>query len=167
MAGKGSGTSRRREKIVVPRGASDGEKLAAICRARGVRGVRERDLADLAYLSAEKLVRLAEELEAEGTVKILTFSPLFLVSRESFDYLCGKVIAYLEEFHKKHPALKGVTPEKVKERFGISQAVLFLAVKTLEKAGRVRTQRDRLMLPSHAEELSPQEEEILRRLEEL
>ena len=167
MAGKKPVTSRRGEKILVLPAGTDREKLAAACRARGVRGVRQRDLADLVYLSEEKIVRLAEELEAEGAVKILSFSPLFLISRESFDYLCEKLVAYLEEFHKRQPALKGVTAEKVKERFGISQVVLLLAVKTLEKAGRVMLQRGRLMLPSHAEELSPQEEGILKRLEEL
>ena len=159
--------SRRREKTIAPPAGSDKEKLATLCRARGVRGARERDLADLGYLSEEKLARLSEELEAEGTVKILSFSPLFLISRESFDYLCEKLLAYLEEFHKRHRSLKGVTAEKVKERFGISQMVLLLAVKTLEKAGKVRMQRDRLMLSSHAEELSPQEEDILKRLEDL
>ncbi len=164
---KGPAVSRRREKTPAPPAGSDKEKLAAICRARGIRGVSERDLPDLAYVSEEKLGRLSEELEAEGTVKILSFSPLFLISPESFDYLCEKLVAYLEEFHKGHPALKGVTADKVKERFGISQMVLFLAVKTLEKAGKVRTERDRLMIASHAEELSPQEEAILKRLEDL
>jgi selenocysteine-specific elongation factor len=167
VARKGPAVSRRREKTLAPPAGTDKEKLAAICRARGIRGVRERDLTDLICLNEEKLGRLGEELEAEGTIKILSFSPLFLISRESFDYLCEKLVAYLEEFHKGHPALKGVTAEKVKERFGISQMVLFLAVKTLEKAGKVRTERDRLMLSSHAEELSPQEEEILKRLEDL
>jgi len=164
---KGPAVSRRREKPLVPPAGSDKDKLAAICRTRGIRGARERDFADLAYLSGETLQRLSEELEAEGVVRILSFSPLFLISRESFDYLCEKLLAYLEEFHKGHPSLKGVTAEKVKERFGISQMVLYLAVKTLEKAGKVRTERDRLMLSSHAEELSPQEEEILKRLEDL
>jgi selenocysteine-specific elongation factor len=159
--------SRRREKTLAPPGGSDKDKLAAVCRARGVRGVRDRDLAEMGFPGEEKLASLSEELEAEGTIKILSFSPLFLISRESFDFLCQKLVAYLEDFHKRHPSFKGVTAEKVKERFDISQMVLHLAVKTLEKAGKVRTERDRLMLASHAEELSPQEEEILKRLEEL
>jgi selenocysteine-specific elongation factor len=167
VAVKRPAVSRRRENTLAPPAGSDKEKLAAVCRARGVRGVRERDLAELGFLSGEKLALLCEELEAEGTVKILSFSPLFVISQESFDYLCGKILAYLEEFHKRHPSFKGVTAERLKERYGISQMVLFLAVKTLEKAGKVRTQRDRLMLSSHAEELSPQEEEILKRLEDL
>ena len=167
MAKKVARVPRRREKSAVPPGASDKDKLAAVCRSQGVRGVRESDLAGLGYLTPERLLLLSEELEAEGAVKILSFSPLFLISKDSFDYLGEKLLAYLEEFHKRHPSIKGVTAERIKERFGISQAVLILAVKTLEKAGQVRTQRDRLMLSSHAEELSPQEEEVLKRLEDL
>lgn len=167
MIKRGSGVSRRKEKVVAPPVGGEKERLAAICRARGVRGVRERDLVDLSYVSEVKLGRLSEELEAEGRIKILSFSPLFLISQESFDYLCEKIAAYLEDFHKGHPSLKGAPVEKVKERFGVSQMVLLLAVKTLEKAGKVRTERGRLMLASHAETLSPQEEKILQRLEEL
>jgi len=159
--------ARRKDKVPAPPGATNKDTLASIVRARGVRGAGEQDLADLSSLGPEALAALSEELEAEGTVKILSFSPLFLVSRDSFDYLCEKLVAYLDEFHKRHPAFRGVTADRLKERFGISQLVLLLAVKTLEKAGRVKTQRDRLMLSTHAETLSPQEEQILKRLEEL
>jgi selenocysteine-specific elongation factor len=167
MIRREAGVRRRREKVTVPPVGSEKERLAAVCRSRGVRGVRSRDLVDLGYLSEEKLARLGEELEAEGKVKILSFSPLFLISRESFEYLCEKIVGYLEEFHKRHPSLKGVPAEKLKARFGVSQIVLRLAVKTLEKAGQVRTARERLMLASHVETLSPQEEKILQKLEEL
>jgi selenocysteine-specific elongation factor len=158
---------RRREKPALPPVGREKERLAAVCRWRGIRGARSRDLVELGYLSEDRLARLGEELEAEGKVKILSFSPLFLISRESFEYLCDKIVRYLEEFHRRHPSLKGVPEDKLKARFGVSQVVLRLALKTLDKAGQVRAVRDRLMLASHAETLSPQEEKILQRLEEL
>jgi selenocysteine-specific elongation factor len=158
---------RKREKVSLPPAGSEKDQLAALCREKGLRGLRERDVADLGYLSEERLQALSEQLEAEGKVKILSFSPLFLVSQESFDYFCEKMLAYLEQFHKRHPAMKGIPLEKIKERFGIAEMVLWLAVKTLEKAGKVRVARQRLMLAAHEVALSPQEEKILRKLEEM
>jgi len=167
MIKRGGGTARRRERVTALPVGSEKERLAAVCRARGVRGVRDRDLVDLSFMSEERIARLSEELEAEGKIKILSFSPLFLVSSDSFAYLCQKVLGYLEQFHKGHPSLKGIPLERLEARFGASRIVLRLAIKTLEKEEKVKTARDRLMLASHAVSLSPQDEQILSRLEQL
>jgi selenocysteine-specific elongation factor len=157
----------KRQKILPPPAGSEKERLAALCREKGFRGLRERDLADLGYLSDEKLQALGEQLEAEGKVKILSFRPLFLISQESFNYLCEKMLAYLGQFHAKHPSMKGILLEKVKERFGIAEMVLRLALGTLEKSGKVRVTGQRLMLASAKVTLSAQEEKILQKLEDM
>jgi selenocysteine-specific elongation factor len=159
--GRGGGTKVRG----IPPGGEK-EALAALCREKGTAGIRERDLQDLSYLSAESLLRLSEELEAEGRVKILSFAPLFLISQESFDYLCQKIVAHLEQFHEKNPSSRGLPLEKIKKRFNLSEKILLLAVKALERTGKVRLARRILRLPDHEAVLSPQEEKILRRLEE-
>lgn len=166
-AGQGPRPRRRKEQAAAPPVGSEKERLAAVCRERGVRGVRGRDVVDLGFMSEERLAALSEEIEAEGKIKILSFSPLFLVSSDSFEYLCQKLLGYLEQFHKSHPSLKGVPLGRLEARFGASRLVLRLAIKTLEKAEKVKTSRDSLMLASHAVALSPQEEQILSRLEEL
>ena len=143
------------------------DMLGALCRKRGTSGLHEREIMEFCDLSEERLQHLGEKMEEEGKVKILSFSPLHLISRESFDYLGEKILAYLEQFHEKQPAQKGVLLEKVKTRFGVSEKVLHLAVKTLEKAGRAHQAGPRLMLPSHEMALSAQEEKILQKLEEM
>jgi selenocysteine-specific elongation factor len=159
----------RRRGGIKTRGIPPGgekEALAALCREKGTAGLRDRDLQDLPYLSEETLLRLSEELEAEGRVKILSFAPLFLISHESFDYLCQKIVPYLEQFYKKHPSFKGLPLEKIKKRFNLSEKILLLAVKALERTGKVRLARKMLRLPDHEAVLSPQEEKLLSRLEE-
>jgi selenocysteine-specific elongation factor len=145
----------------------EGDMLDALCRKKGIRGLHERDILEFCELNEEGLLRLGEKLEEEGRVKILAFSPLFLISRPSFDYLGEKVLSYLETFHEKHPAQKGVLLEKIKKRFGVSEKILLLVIRTLEKGGKVRQSGTRLMLPTHQAALSPQEEKILKQLEEM
>lgn len=146
-----------------------GEKsmLEALCRKRAARGLRERDILEFAPLGPSRLVRLSQKLEEQGKVKILTFSPLFLISRESFDFLLDKIFRYLEEHHDKHPARKGVPLDRLKKRFGLSEKVLALAVKSLERAGKVRQAGQKLVLPSSEVTLSAEEEKILGQLEEM
>ena len=145
----------------------EGDMLEALCREKGIRGLHERDIHEFCDLSEESLLSLGEKLEEEGRVKILSFSPLFLISRPSFDYLGEKVLAYLEKFHDKHPAQKGVLLERIKNRFGVSEKILLLVIRTLERAGKVRQSGTRLMLPVHQVTLSTQEERILKQLEEM
>jgi len=143
------------------------DMLVALCGKKGTSGLHEREIMEFCELSEERLLHWGEKLEEEGKVKILSFSPLHLISRESFDHLGEKILTYLEQFHEKQPAQKGVLLEKLKKRFGVSDKVLRLAVKTLEKAGKAHQAGPRLMLPSHEVAISAQEEKILQRLEEM
>jgi selenocysteine-specific elongation factor len=143
------------------------DMLAALCRKKGTSGLHEREMLEFCGLSEERLLYWAEKMEADGRVKILSFSPLHLIFRESFDHLAEKILTYIEQFHERQPAQKGVLFDKVKARFGVSDKVLRLAVKTLEKAGKVQLAGRRLMLPSHERTISAEEEKILQRLEEM
>ncbi len=148
---------------------SGGEKamVEALCWKKGIRGLREREILDFASLSPSRLLRLSQKLEEQGRVKILAFSPVFLISQESFDFLLQKIVPYLEEHHDKHPAQKGVSLDRLKKRFGLSEKVMALAVKTLERAGKVCQAGQKLTLPSSEVVLSAEEERILGQLEDL
>jgi hypothetical protein len=50
----------------------------------------------------------AGRLEEEGKARILGFSPLFLLSQESFDFLCGRILEFVGQYHAKHPESRGV-----------------------------------------------------------
>lgn len=146
---------------------SERDMLEALCREKGIRGLHEREIHEFSELSDEGLQGLGEKLEKEGKVKILTFSPLFLVSAQGFDHLAEKVLAYLENFLEKHPAQKGVLFDKLKSRFGVSGKILLLVIRRLEKEGKARQVGTRLTLPAREVVLSAQEEKILEQLEEM
>lgn len=160
---------RKKEKETFSRIPPGGEReaLLALLREKGSAGVREADLHEYSYLGEDGLLRLSQELEAEGAAKVLSFRPLFMISRESFDYLGQKIIAYLERFYEKNTSRRGVPVEKIKKRFNCSERVLKLAVRTLERQGKVRQAGDRLELPGREVVLSPEEEDVLGRLEKM
>lgn len=148
-------------------GLSGDEKamILAHTRAYGVKGLTEEDLVKLSALSKDSLFKLSRQLEGEGKIRILSFSPLFLLSQDSFDFLCERILAYLSEFHDKFPEDFGSTPEKIQKRFGLPQRVLALALKHLGRTGRIRDSEGTVSLWDFYPLPSPEEEKLLRDME--
>jgi selenocysteine-specific elongation factor len=146
---------------------SDKDMLAALCRKKGIKGLSEEEAHEFSGLSGERIQVLGEELEKAGKVKMISFSPLFCIARESFDFLCARITAFLEQILKNHPAQRGVALERIRKRFGLTEKVLALAVRALEKTGEVRQVGRRLAPARHEVFLSPQEEKLLQRLEDM
>ena len=118
--------------------------LFALVQEKGLKGLEEREITDFSSLATRILQRLAQELEAESKIRILTFSPLFLLSQESFDFLCQTILSFLAQFHESHPDEKGVSLERIKKRFELHPMVLSLGLKHLSRAGQVEELEDRL-----------------------
>ncbi len=148
-------------------GGNEKTMLDALCREKGFSGLRQAEILDFTALEPSRLFRLAQKLEEEGKVKILSFWPLFLISEESFRFLLEQIMRYVENYQEKHPARKGTPLERIQKRYGLPRLVFQLALKALEQSGRARREGQRLVLPSHEVKLSPEEERILSRLEEM
>jgi len=146
---------------------TEAEMLSALCRENGLQGLSETEITEFSRLDSARLEPLSRKLEAEGAVKILVFSPLFLLATESFDFLLEKITAFLAHFHEKHQGDRGILIERVQKQFGIAPRIMALAVRVLARAGTVRKFDERIALASHRPSLTPQEEKILARLEEM
>jgi selenocysteine-specific elongation factor len=147
------------------RTSNDAETLLTLARENGLRGVRESQAEVVLPLSASEIAALAQRLEADGVVRILTFSPLFLVSRESVDFLGRKIVAAVARFHEAHPEDAGIPLEQLKKRFDVPARVFLLAMKSLVHEKVVRLENDRLARTDFVRKLPPREEQLLRRIE--
>ena len=145
----------------------DQDMLTAIVQEKGAEGLWETEAMSFSGFDRSKLISLSQELEARGDLRILSFSPLFLVSKKSVDHLCQKILAFLFSFHQKHPGEQGAPLERVRRRFDVDQKILALACNRLVKERQVRLFEKALALSEFERTLSPQEEKILRQLEEL
>jgi len=143
------------------------EMLYALVQERGLKGLKERNITDFSSLAKKILQCLAQELEAEGKIRILTFSPLFILSQESLDFLCQKILRFVAQFHNRHPEQKGVSLEGIKGRFELHPRILSLALKHLSRAGQIKESEGELALSQFMMTLTPEEEGVLRELEDL
>ncbi|MCX8161034.1 MAG: SelB C-terminal domain-containing protein [Candidatus Saccharicenans sp.] len=143
------------------------EMLLALAEEAGVRGLRQQDLSTFCRLAPAELRRLAMNLEKDGQLYILEFSPLFLLSQRSFSFLLGKIAGYVESYHQKRPAETGVPFKKIKERFGLPRPILLLALNRLARDGKFMLEGDLVSLSSFQTTLSGEEAAILRDIENL
>ncbi len=143
------------------------EMLFALIQEKGLQGLKEREITAFSSLTKRVLQRVAQELEAEGKIRILSFAPLFLFSQDSLDFLCQTILRFLAQFHKRNPEQKGVSLERIKKRFELHPRILSLGLKHLSRAGQIKESEDKLALSEFMMTLTPEEEGILRELEDL
>ena len=144
-----------------------GEKdmLLALAELGGLKGRKGEDLASFCRLPKSRVEALARALEEEGKVRILVFTPLHLVSQDSLDFLRGRVVSFLTQYHKKHPSQRGAPLEKLEKRFDAPRTVLVLALRLLAKEGRAIEEAGVVRLPDFRIPLTAADEETLAALE--
>ncbi len=163
---RGKKASQRMSFLELLRGDKK-EMLAALAHERGVQGLREREVLDFCRLTRSSLGRACQELEQEGRIRILSFTPLFLVYQPSLVFLSEKIVSYLEQYHQKHPEESGVPKEKIKKRYELHPRILSLSLKILEKKGLIEQRGNDVALSKFRTAPTPAEENILRELEEM
>lgn len=143
------------------------EMLLALVEEKGMQGIREREIISFSPLRRTELLRLSQELEEEGEVRILSFSPLFLLSKKSFDFLCEKILAFLSHFHKKHPREQGASLERIRKRFNLEAKIISLALNRLVREDKIKELDKKVALFDFNRSLFPEEKRILQKLEEI
>ena len=158
---------KRRIQYLINLLGSEKQMLLAIVQYKGIHGVREGELMRYGHLSRKRLLELSQELEAEGLIRILEFSPLFVISQAGIIYLCEKIVGFLGQFHEKHPGDMGIQKEKIRKRFHVHPRILVLALKYLSQNDKLKVLDDHVALSSFKMTLLPEEEKILERMEEM
>jgi selenocysteine-specific elongation factor len=157
----------RRKDLLGRLSLGERELVLVLAELKGIRGLREEDVAAFCRLDRDRIEDLARGLEEEGKVRILSFSPLVLVLQDSLDFLRRRITAFLAQYHKRHPGQKGAPLESVEKRFGVASNVLQLALRTLAKEGKVTVDAGTVGIVDYRVPLSAADEKTLAEMESL
>lgn len=141
--------------------------LLAFAGEKGVHGLRGEEVESQTRLASPEVEAAARRLEEDGLVRILSFEPLFLVARDSLDFLEARILEFVGRYHERLPGRAGAPLEEVRKRFGVSGPVLRLAASGLVRSGRLRLEDGVARLPGFRIPLTPEEESVLADLERL
>ena len=158
---------KKRPELLGRLSGSEKEMILAKTQEGGIHGLGEEEMTSFCSLSRETLVKLSRELEEEGELKILSFLPLHLLTQTSFDFLCDQILAYLSQFHSKNPGEIGVLIDSVGERFKLHFRILSLAMRQLTRTGKINEYGNYIAQAGFQVQLSPEEEKLLKDLEEM
>jgi selenocysteine-specific elongation factor len=145
--------------------AHEAAKFLDLARAKGLAGLEEGEAAAALPLDHAGFVALSQKLEEDGAVRIISFAPLVVISREAIDFQGGKILAYIAKFHEAHPKEKGVGIEKLKARFKSQPKVLALVLRTLVHENKLKEDGETYALAGFSRALPEREEKLLRELE--
>ena len=143
------------------------DMILGLARKKGMQGIREKEIHDFSSLAQESLLSLAQLLEEEGKVRILSFTPLFLVAQESLNFLFQKIMVFLERFHRKSPQAAGVSLESIKKRFDLHPRILSLALRHLQHTGQIKEAGGKISLSGFQVIFTPEDNKILGQMEEM
>jgi selenocysteine-specific elongation factor len=159
--------NKKRAKTQAELQAADAEKFLALAKRKALLGLKESEAEIALPLEHPEFVALAQKLEEEGRLRILSFSPLVVVGREAVDRLGQKLLGIIAKFHETHPKEKGIVFDKLKARFEAPRKILLLALKSLIHEGKLKEEGRTYALAGFSRELPLREETLLARLEKM
>ncbi|MCX6569381.1 MAG: SelB C-terminal domain-containing protein [Candidatus Aminicenantes bacterium] len=157
----------KRKALLTRLSLGDKDMIMALAEEGGLKGLKGEDIAAFCRLPGSRVEDLAHLLEEEGKVRILAFSPLFLVSQGTLDFLRGRIGSFLTQYHKKNPSQRGAPLEKLEKRFDAPSTVLVLALRLLTKEGRIVEEGGIVRLSDFRIPLTAADEETLAALERM
>ena len=161
------GRMKRRMRFLQQLKGDEKEMLFALAEYRGTKGVWEKEILLFSTLSHKSILQLSLELEADGLIRILGFSPLFFISQPGFIFLCENILNYLKRYHEDHPERSGVPKSKIQRRFNLHPRIHSLTLKYLVQDGQIMERGDVVVLSRFKMTLQREEEKIMARLENM
>lgn len=121
--------------------------------------VSVRDIAIRVKLSAQKVQGLTEQLIEQGTVFRLA-SDLYMHTRTGVR-LTDMLLRNIEQHHKNEPGSPGAERDKLLEQCGLEKKVFDGLVVMLLGQQKLIVRKNRIALPSHAEQFPPHIQKLL------
>ena len=157
----------KRKALLTRLSLGEKDMILALAEEGGLKGLKGEDIAVFCRMPRSRVEALAHLLEEEGQARILEFSPLFLVSQGTLDFLRGRVVSFLTQYHKKNPSQRGAPLEKLEKRFDAPRTVLVLSLRLLAKEGRIIEEAGIVRLPDFRIPLTAADEETVAALERM
>jgi len=139
----------------------------ALAREKGINGLTEIEITDFFPFSRSFFLAICRELEEDRKVKVLSFSPLLIISQSSFEFLCEEILSFIEKFHERNPAEIGAALDRIKKRFNLHPRVLSLALKYLSRTRKIKRFENLVALSCFEVSLSSEEEKLLSEMDKM
>ncbi len=149
---------------------SESEAITYLAEFQNIKGLKKEEIINFFRKGEDDIEQLLLDLERKGKVKIVSFSPLFVVSTNAIEYLKGKILSKIESIKNQNPLDFEMDIETIRKKSGIKiEPRLFTYIlKKLGKEKKLTISEGKLIIPPPAiETLSKEESEAIKELLEI
>jgi selenocysteine-specific elongation factor len=143
------------------------DMIFALAEKKGLQGLSQQDILDFSRLSKKQILDVCQSLEKEKKIRIVSFSPVLIISRFHFDLLKKKILSLVRDHSKSDPERKGVDLEEIMEQVDAYPKVVELAVSYLKYLGRINEYDRKFTLSSPEESITKEDERIIRKMNDM
>ncbi len=150
--------------------SSESEALALFADFHGLKGLRKTEIINFLRKKEEDIEQLILDLERKGKIKIISFSPLFLVSPKAIEHLKSIILSKLNSIMERNPLDFEINVKTIikKTRIKVDPRLFTYTLKKLGKEKKITISEDTVILPPPViEALSKEESEALKELLEI
>ncbi len=140
------------------------DMIFALAEKKGFQGLSQQEISDFSRLSKNQILDVCQSLEQEKKIRIVSFSPVLILSRFHFDLLKKKILSLIRDHSRSDSEGKGLTLEEIKEKVASHPKVVELAVSYLKYLGRANEYNHKFVLSSPEENISMDDERIMRKM---
>ncbi|MGQ9618047.1 MAG: SelB domain-containing protein [Candidatus Aminicenantia bacterium] len=146
---------------------TESEALTALAEFKNLEGLKKNEIICFMKKEEDEIEHLILELERKGKIKIISFSPLFVVSPQAIETLKSKILAKIENIKNLNPLDFEMDMEAIIKKIGlkIEPRLSIYTLKKLAKEKKISLSEGKVILPPPAiENLSKEESEALKEL---
>jgi len=141
--------------------------IFALAQRKGFQGLSQEEISGFSGLSKKQIMSLCLSLEQEKKLRIVSFNPIIVISRERLDLLIKEIIRLVKDCCELGEKPKGLRIDEVKNSLDAHPKVVDLTINYLKYLNRINEKDDQLFLSLPSENISNADERILRKMEEM
>jgi len=146
---------------------SEDDMIFALAKKKGIQGLNQTEILDFSRLSKKQIMHHCQSLEKEKKIRIVSFNPVLIISRESFDLLTRRILLLIESCDKSKKKKNGLSLEEIKKEIDAHPKVIELTAGYLKYLNRINELDNKLILSPPEENISREDERIIRKMDEM
>ncbi|GEM_PF-2695628 len=143
------------------------DMISALAEKKGFQGLSQQEIFDFSSLSKNQILNVCQSLEQEKKIRIVSFSPILIISRFHFDLLKKKILSLIRDRSRSDSEREGMALEEIQEKVDVHPKVAELAISYLKYLGRVKECDYKFVLSAPEENISKEDERIIRKINEM
>lgn len=148
---------------------TDEAKIFLLVERSGFNGIALSRLSVRTGRSVCDLGRVLDRLVEREDIVVLEKGETRMISRSVYRTLCERILNAIETYHEKYPLKEGIQKEELKSTVGshLDPRLFNMALKALEKEGRIAAERDSVRMAGRRVDLGGRLEDLKEQIDEI